>query len=655
MMGTKVDIKQIKGLTETLATGIIRDYANVTGTAAVTSSPRWSARYDVTDPEVTEYTDGMKVAIVVPVAGNGAYGTALQINSLGYKPIVYGTSNMVSTRYPVGGIIIARYNAQQSAQIYLGAGRQNETVTGCWQVMDYDSTDEMTQRYSTGSYVSKKAAYRYTLMTQNLAGELVPLHSTAQNASTYNASTATNKNMTQEPFSPFGIMALNYYPVRVAEGGTIPAFRLYNKYSQNPQYFLNCGNTLTNGPLYLVTEPQPDGQVKLTTEGNPWTQTLPNSADGKIYIHLGHCESATSFELYPHHPAYWHNGDHICLLSGDENHAKDLAPMERGETASRAYEAGDLMMTGQGLRKATEEIPEGGMLEGKTEATTVAEELGAHPRPKTARGNGIAVLKRINPAKTREGQRYFFSNGRITMFLDQATQEGVYNSGFWPTLQENFTPIATDGYGKTFRGKEYNGSKARLVTIISDEDAKLYGNVADAAVGLANWLITVQSSLNGGGDLPPGVTDAEGLSTNDLASPYFVIRKGRVICVKEVVIVNGQPAGKDLGRRAFGIKTPGAIPYIDPSPNPEVYDIKLKRRKRAHYRRGNGYGVSHSVMREWDEQSVNPARCRKMSKPVYRNPRGNTQQIVGIARGKLSIRVTARFRKASKEGEYYYR
>lgn len=648
-MGTLVDIKQIKGLTETLATGIIRDYANVTGTAAVTSSPRWSARYDVTDPEVTEYTDGMKVAIVVPVAGNGAYGTALQINSLGYKPIVYGTSNMVSTRYPVGGIIIARYNAQQSAQIYLGAGRQNETVTGCWQVMDYDSTDEMTQRYSTGSYVSKKAAYRYTLMTQNLAGELVPLHSTAQNASTYNASTATNKNMTQEPFSPFGIMALNHYPVRVAEGGTIPAFRLYNKYSQNPQYFLNCGNTLTNGPLYLVTEPQPDGQVKLTTEGNPWTQILPNSADGKIYIHLGHCESATSFELYPHHPAYWHNGDHICLLSGDENHAKDLAPVERGAAASQAYAAGELVMTGKGLAKTAEDIDEGETLDGKTAPTTIAEELKGYVRkkPKSAAKNGIVVLKRINPAKTREGQRYFFSSGQITMFLDQDTYEGVSGSGFGAALAQNFNIIGRSAKGVTLRGK-YKGV-ARLIRIISDEEAKTYGNITDAGVGIANWLITVQSSLNGGGNLPPGVTNAGGLSTNDLASPYFVIRKGRVVCVKEVDITEGQPAGKDLGRRAFGKKT------LLENPNPHVFDINLKNRKKAHYRRGNGYGVSHSVERSWNESGTHTIKCRKMSKPVYGNPRGRTQHVVGIARGKLSIRVTARFAKCSKKGEYYYR
>lgn len=317
-MGTQVDVKQIKGLKEIFDTGLVHDYINVTGTAAVSSSPRWSARYDVTDPDVTSYTDGMKIAFVVPVAGHSDYGTALQINNLGYKPIVFGASSSIGGRYPVGGIIIARYNATQTASIYLGSGHQNETVTGCWQVMDYDNNTYLISKliYERGTYISKKAAYRYTLMMQNLAGELIPLHSTAQSSSSYNASQATDKPMTTEPFNPFGIIALNYYPVRVADGETIPAVRLYRQYALSPKYTLNCGDTLANGPLYLVTELQPDGQVKLTTNGNPWTQSLPNSADGKIYIHIGHCASATMFELYPHHPAYWHDGSGIRLYTG---------------------------------------------------------------------------------------------------------------------------------------------------------------------------------------------------------------------------------------------------------------------------------------------------------------------------------------------------
>jgi len=108
-----------------------------TGTAAVTSSPYYAARYDITDTTITAYEDGMIVSLIVPVAGNANYGTAFQINSLGYKPITCGASSMIGTRYGVGATILAVYNSTATGVLYLGSGSQ--TITGAWQVMDYDA------------------------------------------------------------------------------------------------------------------------------------------------------------------------------------------------------------------------------------------------------------------------------------------------------------------------------------------------------------------------------------------------------------------------------------------------------------------------------------------------------------------------------------
>ena len=86
--------EQIEGLENALAALAGRDihvYRNLTGTPAVTTSPYYHCtRWDVADSEVTEYKDGMVVCVKVPDngLGNGSYGTALQINSLGYKPVV---------------------------------------------------------------------------------------------------------------------------------------------------------------------------------------------------------------------------------------------------------------------------------------------------------------------------------------------------------------------------------------------------------------------------------------------------------------------------------------------------------------------------------------------------------------------------------------
>lgn len=137
----------------------IRIYRNATGTAAKTSSPYKSARWDVTDDSVTAYRDGMMVCVKVPVAGNSTYGTVFQINSLGYKPVVFNINSGISTRYSAGSVVIATYNSTQTATAYLGSG--SETITGCWQVQDYSTTNSNTVAMaycSTDAATSAKTA-----------------------------------------------------------------------------------------------------------------------------------------------------------------------------------------------------------------------------------------------------------------------------------------------------------------------------------------------------------------------------------------------------------------------------------------------------------------------------------------------------------------
>lgn len=133
-----------------------------TGTAAVTTSPYYCARYDVTDAEVTAYADGMMVWFEVPVAGNDTYGTGLQINSLGYKPIVCDTNTPIGNRYSVGSRIWCIYNSTQTATLYINNATAT-TVTGCWQVMDYNSESVQDVKVDGNSVVdSNKIAQLIT-------------------------------------------------------------------------------------------------------------------------------------------------------------------------------------------------------------------------------------------------------------------------------------------------------------------------------------------------------------------------------------------------------------------------------------------------------------------------------------------------------------
>ena len=288
-------------------------YRSLTGTAAVTSSPYYCSRWDVTDPLVTAYEDGMVVCVKVPVAGNGTYGTGLQINSLGYKPMVYNVNSMISTRYSVGSIVWAVYNATQTGSLYLNSASAT-TVTGCFQVMGYDSntTSISTLVFNGGSrVVTGNKLGRYNLSFAKNPNAIIPWHNLG-------SSTSTSKTMTTEEFDPF--QGVFYYSTSstINAGDTVANSSLYWKQSGiNMRYSLNVTTTsfTTNNALYAVIAKQSSGYFKFASPY--WSQTLPSTNDGLYYMFIGYAYSGYQIELYPFHPIYYHDGTKLCVYGGD--------------------------------------------------------------------------------------------------------------------------------------------------------------------------------------------------------------------------------------------------------------------------------------------------------------------------------------------------
>ena len=202
-----------------------------TGTAAVTSSPYYAARYDVTDDTVTEYIDGMIVSFIVPVAGHATYGTALQINSLGYKPIVCGASTMIGTRYGVNATILAVYNSTATGVLYLGSGSQ--TITGAWQVMDYDAdTKDAIDSYFRP--YAGQAIYAYKLVMQGEDNRVYPIVTTNQQDTTQVAKTPTTIGL-----RPWKVWAYGT-ATTVSAGSQVGAQILYSRRAfTTPMYTFN--------------------------------------------------------------------------------------------------------------------------------------------------------------------------------------------------------------------------------------------------------------------------------------------------------------------------------------------------------------------------------------------------------------------------------
>lgn len=151
-------------------------FPEVTGTAAKTTSPYYCARWDATDDTIDEIYDGMMVIVRIPVAGNGSYGTGLNINDTGYHPVVYNINSMISTRYGVGGSITLVYNATQTGTLYLGSGSQ--TITGCWQMEDYNADTTVsygTLAYYLRPYAANDPIYKYKFVVMDKDNRVTPV------------------------------------------------------------------------------------------------------------------------------------------------------------------------------------------------------------------------------------------------------------------------------------------------------------------------------------------------------------------------------------------------------------------------------------------------------------------------------------------------
>lgn len=296
--------------------------ANISGTAAVTTSPYSSSKWQTTvnDPRITSLYSGLTISLKIPVAGHSTYGTMLDVNGLGYHPVVYNVNSNISTRYSVGGTIILTYNATQTANGY-DATASATSYTGCWQLedYDYDSTNIYQLRDNNAQITidsNAGALYRYELIFMNKSGKGVPYNNQSNKTTTY------NKTLNSAAFDPF--LPIYYYSstTTVNAGSNAGANTLYYHVSFDCRYSMNIQSDGTEGstaltahrPVYIVaTYDDTTGTATLVNNTSATSyldrssiiQELPASnLSGKILIYLGRAYSKYQIELSPTHPVY---------------------------------------------------------------------------------------------------------------------------------------------------------------------------------------------------------------------------------------------------------------------------------------------------------------------------------------------------------------
>lgn len=298
---------------------------NVTGTAAITSSPYTSALWTATsEARITKLYSGLTIAIKVPVAGNNSVGTMLDINGLGYHPVVVNVNTWVSTRYSVGSTLILTYNATQTATGYYNSA-SSTTYTGVWQFSEYDSTVVNQLRDNSSAYVNSSAGalYRYELCMTNKNMELIPFNNTS------NARTTYTKEMNSQPFDPFG--AIFYYnsTSTINAGSATATSTLYDRVCIDSRFALNiqsdgtAGTTALTGskPIYIKALYNKASHTATFVQNvssssyldrSSIVQALPSSnPDGGlaagtcyIYIYLGRALDKYQMDLVVNHPVY---------------------------------------------------------------------------------------------------------------------------------------------------------------------------------------------------------------------------------------------------------------------------------------------------------------------------------------------------------------
>lgn len=121
------------------------DSSDMTVTAGSSTSGAYLAtKWSIANVDgITTPTDGMSISLRTPAAGYSG-GILLSIDGgTTYHPIVRNVNTLVTTHYAQGSTLILTFNSTQTAAPYTTAGTTT-TVTGCWQIADYDKDTTYT-------------------------------------------------------------------------------------------------------------------------------------------------------------------------------------------------------------------------------------------------------------------------------------------------------------------------------------------------------------------------------------------------------------------------------------------------------------------------------------------------------------------------------
>ena len=280
-------------------------YAQVDSTSTATV-------FTATVDGITELRDGVCCLLKNGIV-TSATGFTLNVNNLGAKPCY--TNLAAATRDTT------IFNTNYTMLFVYDSTR---VEGGCWICYRGYNSDTNTLGYQIrtnyGSLTMSDRMYRYRLYFTSADGQSwVP-------STTSTATNATSKrDVNQRPIDPFGPIGCYGSTQNFAAEATGPQTTGFQQYAFTLGYAFNTtGAALTlssNKPVYVKCTPQTDGSAIIDAD-EPYTQSLPTSENGFIYIFLGIAYDDTHIELRLEHPVYYYKDGAIRLWT---NGTLDLA------------------------------------------------------------------------------------------------------------------------------------------------------------------------------------------------------------------------------------------------------------------------------------------------------------------------------------------
>lgn len=231
--------------------------------------------------------DGKCINYKLPFAGTSSSAslnlTLSDGSTTGEIPVYISNTTRLTTHKGAGQIVMMTYNATNNA----------------WQCDDYWSDSNYYDRVLVDEVrltAGTNGIKKYSLIMQKPDGTWESLTTTSGQATTK----AKNTN----GFLWGKIYRYNYSN-DIAAGSLTTKDYIYDVTSFDLQYSTNCGTTLTaNMSVYLVGTIDNDGLFYL--DDTWWTQTIPSTEDGKVYIYLGEAYSTYQCILVAHNPVFWY-------------------------------------------------------------------------------------------------------------------------------------------------------------------------------------------------------------------------------------------------------------------------------------------------------------------------------------------------------------